>query len=81
MSETRRLARISTSCDFSGGNHKALYVVRTNRISNPGKTPVTFHACGTHVSVAIYEQFRNAESLREQDMPGTDGITIEELTS
>lgn len=66
-------------CEFSGGNHTALYVITTNRIANPGKMPITFHACGTHVSVAIWEQFRNAESLASQDMPGTDGITIERV--
>ena len=68
-------------CEFTSntGCHRALYEIRTNRLANPGKTPVTMHACGTHVSTAIYEQFRNADSLREQDMPGTDGITIEEI--
>lgn len=69
-----------STCEFSGGNHKALYMIKTNRISNPGHTPVVMRTCGTHLSVAVYEQFLNAESLAKQDMPGTDGITIEKAS-
>lgn len=77
--------RGTVPCEFnhspSAGNHTALYVIKTNRIANPGRTPVTMHACGTHVSVAIWEQFRNAARLAEQDMPGKDGITIEQVNT
>lgn len=68
-------------CEFTEntGNHRALYVITTNRVANPGKTPVRMLACGTHVSTALYEQFRNAESLKRQGMPGTDGITVKEV--
>lgn len=66
-------------CEY-GCRHPVKYVIRTNRVANPGKTPVEFLVCGIHLPSAVREQFLNARSLADQDMPGTDGITIEEAS-
>jgi hypothetical protein len=58
----------------------ALYMVRTNRIANPGKTPVEMRSCGKHVNLAVREQLRNNRSLRDRGMSGTDGVTVTEVT-
>lgn len=55
------------------------FLIVTNRIANPGRTPVILAACRDHLPDAMTDQVINNSRLGDQGMPGREGVTVTSL--
>lgn len=64
-----------TGC-ADGCRERNAYCAETNRIANPGKTPVTLYACAAHLGEAVTEMLAANASLVKQGMPAPYGLRL-----
>lgn len=63
------------------------FSVETNRVANPGRTPVTLGACDDHLTEAITDLLAANARLQHNGMPGVRagvrdiGVTVIELAN